>query len=113
MCSLSFLHSQPHTPILVHLHFPIFILQLWAIPLEMHWSSTFKTAIPLRIFPIVPLSICNVSVARTSAVAGKVPYLVALVALLSTWAIVMKMAIGAEFLIHQVVGQLNSLIQRL
>nr|GEY70657.1 DnaJ protein homolog [Tanacetum cinerariifolium] len=60
-------------------------------------------------------------------VAGKVPYLVALVALLSTRAIVMKMELGAlgkistvwllfaraEFLIHQVVGQLNSLIQRL
>ncbi|GJU28316.1 hypothetical protein Tco_0717750 [Tanacetum coccineum] len=58
----------------------------------------------------------------TSVVAGKVPYLVTFVALLSTRAIVMEMAlgelgqrstIGAEFLIHKVVGQLNSLIQRL
>nr|GEW95222.1 hypothetical protein [Tanacetum cinerariifolium] len=61
----------------------------------MPWSSTLKTTIPLRICPIVPLSICNVSVARTSAVAGKVPYFVALVALLGTQAIVMKMALGA------------------
>ncbi|GJY61878.1 hypothetical protein Tco_0462535 [Tanacetum coccineum] len=58
----------------------------------------------------------------TSVVGGKVPYLVTFVALLSTRAIVMEMAlgelgqrstIGAEFLIHKVVGQLNSLIQRL
>nr|GFD51548.1 hypothetical protein [Tanacetum cinerariifolium] len=47
------------------------------------------------ICPIVPLSIRNVSVARTSAVAGKVPYFVTLVALLGTRAVVMKMALGA------------------
>nr|GFC82489.1 hypothetical protein [Tanacetum cinerariifolium] len=51
--------------------------------------------IPLRIYPIVPLSIYNVRVARTSVVASKVPYLVALVALLGTRAIVMKMSLGA------------------
>ncbi|GKA97658.1 hypothetical protein Tco_0825552 [Tanacetum coccineum] len=60
----------------------------------MSWSSTFKKTIPLGNFPIVPLSISNISVARTSAVAGKVPYLVTFVAFLSTWAIVMKMALG-------------------
>ncbi|GKF56663.1 hypothetical protein Tco_0167003 [Tanacetum coccineum] len=60
----------------------------------MSWSSTFKTTIPLRNCPIIPLSICNISVARTSAVAGKVPYLVTFVAFLSTQAIVIKMALG-------------------
>nr|GFA99359.1 putative reverse transcriptase domain-containing protein [Tanacetum cinerariifolium] len=74
---------------------PIHILQLWAVPLEMPCSSTFKTTISLRICPIVPLSIHNVSVARTSAVTGKVPYFVTLVAPLGTRAIVMKMALGA------------------
>ncbi|GKG12395.1 hypothetical protein Tco_0346632 [Tanacetum coccineum] len=61
----------------------------------MSWSFTFKTTIPFGICPIVPLSISNISVARTSAVAGKVPYLVTFVAFLSTRAIVMKMALGA------------------
>ncbi|GJW28805.1 hypothetical protein Tco_0045680 [Tanacetum coccineum] len=73
----------------------ILILQLWTISLEMYWSSTFKTTIPFGICPIALLSISTICVARTHAVAGKVPYLVALVALLSTQAIVMKMAIGA------------------
>ncbi|GKB83195.1 hypothetical protein Tco_0950090 [Tanacetum coccineum] len=61
----------------------------------MSWSSTFKTTIPLGICPISLLSISNICVARTPAVVGKVPYLVALVALLSTWAIMVKMALGA------------------
>nr|GFB09873.1 hypothetical protein [Tanacetum cinerariifolium] len=65
------------------------------VPLEMLCSSTFETSISLRIFPIVPLSIPNVCVAKTSAVAGKVPYSVILVALLGTRVIVMKMALGA------------------
>nr|GEW07567.1 putative reverse transcriptase domain-containing protein [Tanacetum cinerariifolium] len=112
-------------------------IELWnlkTISLEISWGSTFKTTIPLGNFPIVPLSIYNISVARASAVAGEVSYLVILVAFLSTQAIVMKMApgalgqaspiclpcvvslpfcIGAEFLIHKVIGQLNSLIQHL
>ncbi|GKF84810.1 hypothetical protein Tco_0249708, partial [Tanacetum coccineum] len=45
--------------------------------------------------PIVLLSISNICVARISAVAGKVPYLVTFVAFLSTRVIVMKMALGA------------------
>ncbi|GKC68772.1 hypothetical protein Tco_1101370 [Tanacetum coccineum] len=61
----------------------------------MSWSSTFKATIPFGIFPIALLSISNICVARTPAVAGKVPYLVALMALLSTRDIVMKMALGA------------------
>ncbi|GKF94977.1 hypothetical protein Tco_0284677, partial [Tanacetum coccineum] len=56
---------------------------------------TFKTTIPLGNCPIFPLSISNISVARTSAVTGKVPYLVTFVAFLSARAIVMKMALGA------------------
>ncbi|GKD58248.1 hypothetical protein Tco_1295757, partial [Tanacetum coccineum] len=58
-------------------------------------SSTFKTTIPLGNCPIVPLSISNISVVSTSAVTGKVPYLVTFVTFLSTRAIVMKMALGA------------------
>ncbi|GKD61047.1 hypothetical protein Tco_1298556, partial [Tanacetum coccineum] len=58
-------------------------------------GSTFKTTISFGIFPIALLSISNIYVARTPAVAGKVPYLIALVALLSTLAIVVKMALGA------------------
>nr|GEV28456.1 hypothetical protein [Tanacetum cinerariifolium] len=65
------------------------------VPLEIPCGSTFETTISLRIFPIVPLSIRNVCIARTSAVAGKVPYFATLVALLGTRAIVMKMALGA------------------
>ncbi|GJY53166.1 hypothetical protein Tco_0444830 [Tanacetum coccineum] len=61
----------------------------------MSWSSTFKTTISFGICPIALLSISNICVARSSAVAGKVPYLVALMALLSTRAIVMKMTLGA------------------
>ncbi|GKG44121.1 hypothetical protein Tco_0483214, partial [Tanacetum coccineum] len=41
------------------------------------------------------LSISNVCVVSTPAIAGKVPYLVALVALLGVRAIVVKMALGA------------------
>nr|GEW86216.1 hypothetical protein [Tanacetum cinerariifolium] len=65
------------------------------VPLKMPCSFTFKTTVSLRIYPIVPLCIRNVCVARTSAVASKVPYFVTLVALLGTRAIVMKMALGA------------------
>ncbi|GKF44418.1 hypothetical protein Tco_0130970, partial [Tanacetum coccineum] len=72
----------------------ILILQLWTILLEVSWSSTFKTTISFGICPIALLSICNICVARTLAIAGKVPYLVALVALLSTQAIVVKMTLG-------------------
>ncbi|GJZ06088.1 hypothetical protein Tco_0539881 [Tanacetum coccineum] len=93
----------------------------------MPWCSTLKTTIPLRSCPIALLSISNICVTSTPAIAGKVPYFIALVALLGAWAIVVKMVLGAlgkrspirllfacaEFLIHQVVGQLNSLIQRL
>nr|GFC27049.1 hypothetical protein [Tanacetum cinerariifolium] len=61
----------------------------------MPCGSTFETTISLRICPIVPLSIRNIYIARTSAVAGKVPYFFTLVALLGTRAIVMKMALGA------------------
>nr|GEU30252.1 hypothetical protein [Tanacetum cinerariifolium] len=48
-----------------------------------------------RIFPVVPLSISDIGVARTSAVTSKVSYLVTLVAFLSAWAIVIKMTLGA------------------
>ena len=61
----------------------------------MFGSSTFKTTIPFRVFPIVTLIVSSISVASTSAVTGKVPYLVALVTFLSARAIVMKMALGA------------------
>nr|GFA97393.1 hypothetical protein [Tanacetum cinerariifolium] len=47
-------------------------------------SSVFETTISFGSFLIVPLSICNNYVARASTVTGKVPYLVAFVALLST-----------------------------
>ncbi|GKG15652.1 hypothetical protein Tco_0357975 [Tanacetum coccineum] len=60
----------------------------------MSWSSTFETTISLGDCPNVLLSISNISVARTSAVAGKVPYLVTFVAFLSTRAIMVKMALG-------------------
>nr|GEW72120.1 reverse transcriptase domain-containing protein [Tanacetum cinerariifolium] len=59
----------------------------------MSRSSTFKTTIPLGNCPIVHLSISNISVSRTSVVAGKVPYLVTFVAFLSTRANVMKMTL--------------------
>nr|GEW53136.1 DNA-directed DNA polymerase [Tanacetum cinerariifolium] len=61
----------------------------------MSWGSIFKTTIPLGNCLIVPLSISNISVPRTSAVASKVPYLVTFVVFLSTRAIVMKMVLGA------------------
>ncbi|GKA76618.1 hypothetical protein Tco_0783079 [Tanacetum coccineum] len=65
--------------------------------------------------------------AYTPAIASKMPYFVALVAFLGARAIMVKMAlgalrarspvrlpfcVGAEFLIYQFVGQLNSLIER-
>nr|GFA62288.1 putative reverse transcriptase domain-containing protein [Tanacetum cinerariifolium] len=65
------------------------------VPLEVSCGSTFETTISLRICPIVPLDICNICVARTSAVTDKVSYLVTLVALLGTRTIVMEMAFGA------------------
>ncbi|GKE21433.1 putative reverse transcriptase domain-containing protein [Tanacetum coccineum] len=86
-------------------------------------NSVLKTTVPLGGCPIAFLSTGNICVSRTPAVAGKVPYLIALVALLGAWAIVVKMALGAlgqvsplfrirtKFLTHQVVGQLNRLIQ--
>ncbi|GJZ49938.1 hypothetical protein Tco_0604128 [Tanacetum coccineum] len=54
-----------------------------------------KTTIPLGSCPIALLSISNICVASTPIIAGKVPYLVALVALLDARAIVVKMALGA------------------
>ncbi|GKG32051.1 hypothetical protein Tco_0427001, partial [Tanacetum coccineum] len=63
--------------------------------LEMHWCSTLKITIPFGSCPIALLSISNVCVASTHAITGKVPYLVALVALLGAWAIMVKMALGA------------------
>ncbi|GKD31047.1 hypothetical protein Tco_1241825 [Tanacetum coccineum] len=61
----------------------------------MPWCSTLKTTIPFGSCPIALLSISNICVASTPAIAGKVPYLVALVALLGARAIVVKMALGA------------------
>nr|GFB59495.1 putative reverse transcriptase domain-containing protein [Tanacetum cinerariifolium] len=85
------------------------------VNLEFHWSSwrkawqilrkyfreipndcsAFETSISFGSLLTVPLSICNISVARAYAVAGKVPYLIALVALLSTRAIMMTLALCA------------------
>nr|GFC92006.1 hypothetical protein [Tanacetum cinerariifolium] len=76
----------------------------------MSWSSTFKTTIPLGNCPIVPLSISNISVSRTSAVAGKVPYLVTFMAFLSTRAIVMKMELGVLLMAMVVSGGIISLL---
>nr|GEY68430.1 hypothetical protein [Tanacetum cinerariifolium] len=64
------------------------------VSLKMPCGSTFETTISLRICLIIPLSIRNVCVAKTSAVVGKVPYFVTLVAL-GTRTIVMKIALGA------------------
>ncbi|GKF46914.1 hypothetical protein Tco_0136716 [Tanacetum coccineum] len=61
----------------------------------MPWCSTLKITIPFGSCPIALLGISNICVARTSAIAGKMPYLIALVALLGARAIVMKMALGA------------------
>ncbi|GJW23295.1 hypothetical protein Tco_0033917 [Tanacetum coccineum] len=61
----------------------------------MPWCSTLKTTIPLGSCLIALLSISNVCVASTPAIAGKVPYLIALVALLDARVIVVKMALGA------------------
>ncbi|GJZ31227.1 hypothetical protein Tco_0576274 [Tanacetum coccineum] len=58
-------------------------------------DSVLKTTVPLGGCPIAFLSTGNICVSRTPAVAGKVPYLIALVALLGAWAIVVKMALGA------------------
>ncbi|GKG37555.1 hypothetical protein Tco_0456778, partial [Tanacetum coccineum] len=57
--------------------------------------STLKTTIPLVSCPIALLSNSNVCVASIPAIIGKMPYLVALVALLGAWAIVVKMTLSA------------------
>ncbi|GKE48518.1 hypothetical protein Tco_1479776 [Tanacetum coccineum] len=54
--------------------------------LKCHGAPHSKQPFPLGFSPIALLSINNIYVARTPTVAGKVPYLVALV---------MKMALGA------------------
>nr|GEZ48719.1 hypothetical protein [Tanacetum cinerariifolium] len=77
-------------------------------PLEVPFDSTFETTISLKICPIVPLGIRNIYVSRTSTVAGKVPYLVTLVALLGTRAIVMKMTLGALGQIPTVLYHINN-----
>ncbi|GKA31710.1 hypothetical protein Tco_0718015 [Tanacetum coccineum] len=60
----------------------------------MPWCSTLKTTIPFGSCPIALLSISNIYVSSTPAIVGKVPYLVALVALLGARDIVVKMALG-------------------
>ncbi|GJW03168.1 hypothetical protein Tco_1562024 [Tanacetum coccineum] len=57
--------------------------------------STLKTTISLGSCPIALLSISNICVISTPAIASKMPYFVALVALLGARAIVVKMALGA------------------
>ncbi|GKE97969.1 hypothetical protein Tco_0021320 [Tanacetum coccineum] len=61
----------------------------------MPWCSTLKTTILLGSCRITLLSISNICVTSTPAITGKVPYLVALVALMGARAIVVKMALGA------------------
>ncbi|GKF90425.1 hypothetical protein Tco_0274126 [Tanacetum coccineum] len=61
----------------------------------MPWCSTLKTTIPLGSCPIALLSISNICVTRTPAIASKVPCFVSLVTLLGARAIVVKMALGA------------------
>ncbi|GKG37692.1 hypothetical protein Tco_0456915, partial [Tanacetum coccineum] len=54
----------------------------------MPWCSTLKTTISL-------LSISNICITSTPAIASKMPYFVALVAFLGARAIVVKMALDA------------------
>ncbi|GJV52683.1 hypothetical protein Tco_1448424 [Tanacetum coccineum] len=61
----------------------------------MPWCSTLKTTTPFGSCPIALLSISNICITSTPAIAIKVPYFVALVALLGARAIVVKMALGA------------------
>ncbi|GJS97249.1 hypothetical protein Tco_0804217 [Tanacetum coccineum] len=61
----------------------------------MPWCSTLKTTISLGSCPIALLIISNIYVTSTPAITSKMPYFVALVALLGARAIVVKMALGA------------------
>ncbi|GJT70611.1 hypothetical protein Tco_1029897 [Tanacetum coccineum] len=67
----------------------------WTISLKVSWCSTLKTTISLGSCPIALLSVSNICVTSTSAIASKVPYLVALVAPLGARAIVVEMALVA------------------
>ncbi|GKB94042.1 hypothetical protein Tco_0980179 [Tanacetum coccineum] len=62
----------------------------------MPWCSTLKTTISLRSCPIALLSIRNICITSTPAIASKMPYFVALVAFLGARAIVVKMALGTD-----------------
>ncbi|GJX57254.1 hypothetical protein Tco_0287151 [Tanacetum coccineum] len=65
------------------------------VDLEFYWSSRRKTWQVLREKHFRKISDdCNVCVASTPAIVGKVPYLVALVALLGARTIVVKMTLG-------------------
>ncbi|GKG35963.1 hypothetical protein Tco_0443641, partial [Tanacetum coccineum] len=77
--------------------FPTAYTQPCAFPFPpfLFLCSTLKTIIPLGSCPIALLSISNVCVASAPAIAGKVPYLIALVALLGARAIMVKMALDA------------------
>ncbi|GJU76997.1 hypothetical protein Tco_1274067 [Tanacetum coccineum] len=57
--------------------------------------STLKTTISLGSCPIALLSISNICITSTPAIASKMPYFVALVAFLGARAIVVKMELGA------------------
>ncbi|GKG30335.1 hypothetical protein Tco_0420233 [Tanacetum coccineum] len=61
----------------------------------MPWCSILKTTIPFGSWPIALLSISNICITSTPAIASKMPYFVALVAFLGARAIVVKMALGA------------------
>ncbi|GKG14134.1 hypothetical protein Tco_0353734 [Tanacetum coccineum] len=61
----------------------------------MPWCSTLKTTISLGSCPVALLSISNIYVTSTPAIASKMPYFVALVALLGARVIVVKMTLGA------------------
>ncbi|GJY63816.1 hypothetical protein Tco_0465276 [Tanacetum coccineum] len=61
----------------------------------MPWCSTLKTTISFVGCPIALLSISNICVTSTPAIASKVPYFVTLVAPLGARAIMVKMALGA------------------
>ncbi|GKF48641.1 hypothetical protein Tco_0141892 [Tanacetum coccineum] len=63
----------------------------------MPWCSKLKTTIPLGSYPIDLLSISNVGVGSTPAIASKVPYPITPVALLGARAIMVEIAIWASF----------------
>ncbi|GJW22595.1 hypothetical protein Tco_0033217 [Tanacetum coccineum] len=67
----------------------------WGQSLLKCLGAPLKTTISLRSCPIALLSISNICVTSTPAIASKMPYFVALVALLGARAIVVKMALGA------------------